>query len=65
MGHLLELCSSGRLSAPELDNIDVVRCQSIKDLNYGSSKLTIGLTESKLRSLRNNLFSDRSLEAGD
>jgi hypothetical protein len=65
VGHLLQLCSSGRLSAPELDNIDGVRCQSIKDLNYGSSKLTIGLRESKLRSLRNNLFSDWSFEAGN
>ena len=58
MGHLLQLCSSGRLSARELDNIDVVRCQSIKDLNYGSGKLTITLTESELRSLLNDLFSD-------
>jgi hypothetical protein len=60
VGHLLQPCSSDRLSAPELDNIDVVRCQSIRDLNYGSSKLTMGLAESKPRSLGNNLFSDRA-----
>jgi hypothetical protein len=44
VGHLLQLCSSGRLSAPDLDNTDVVRCQSIKNLNYGSGKLSITLT---------------------
>jgi hypothetical protein len=40
-GHLLQLCSPGRLSGPELDNIDMVRRQSMKNLNCGSSKLTI------------------------
>jgi hypothetical protein len=49
VGRLLQLCSSGRSSALELDNIDVVRCQSMKNLNHGSSKPTITLTWSKLR----------------
>jgi hypothetical protein len=40
---LLHKCSSGRSSARKLDNIDVVRCQSMKNLNYGSSKSTITL----------------------
>ena len=43
-GHLLQLCSPGRLSGPELVSIDVVRSQSMKYLNCSSSKLTITLT---------------------
>jgi hypothetical protein len=58
VGHLLQLYSSGRWSAPELINIDVVRCQSRKNLISGSSKLTITFAESKLRSLRNDLLSN-------
>jgi len=43
-GHLLQLCSPDRLSGAELINIDVVRSQSMKNLNRSSSKLTITLT---------------------
>jgi hypothetical protein len=52
-GHLLQLCGPGRLSGLRLVNIGMVRRQSIKNLNCGSSKLTMTLSAraGKLRTL--------------
>src|SRR4029077_14806879 len=53
-------CSSSRLPAPELVNIEGVCRQSVNNLNSGSSKLTITLTASKLEPLRNDLLFEQT-----